>query len=125
MEAAATASSLLCADFGSMGKMGLLSHPAHLVAVLAAAMSLVGAHCILLTGRLEVSSGLSPPCMAGHYSSAYAAPLVWFPLVACCKQQVSPVRFFLPSQFRSKLLVGTLQHVCALCRWLATSAGSC
>ena len=61
VEAAAAASSLLiCADFGSMGKMGLLSDPAHLVAVLATALGLLGAHCILLTGSLEISSCCQP-----------------------------------------------------------------
>lgn len=42
---------LLCIDFGSMGCMGLIPHPHHLVAVLTAALHKVAAKAILLTGN--------------------------------------------------------------------------
>lgn len=41
---------LVCIDFGSMGCMGLIPDPHHLVAVLVAALHFAGAKGILLTG---------------------------------------------------------------------------
>lgn len=41
---------LVCIDFGSMGCMGLIADPHHLVAVLVAALHIAGAKGILLTG---------------------------------------------------------------------------
>lgn len=42
---------LMCIDFGSMGCMGLIPDPHHLVAVLIAALQIAGAKGILLTGE--------------------------------------------------------------------------
>lgn len=41
---------LVCIDFGSMGCLGLIPDPHHLVAVLTAALQQAGAKGILLTG---------------------------------------------------------------------------
>lgn len=42
--------SLLCIDYGSMGCLGLIPDPNHLVAVLVTALQKAGAKGILLTG---------------------------------------------------------------------------
>ncbi|KAL3142502.1 hypothetical protein ABBQ38_002826 [Trebouxia sp. C0009 RCD-2024] len=67
---------LVCIDFGSMGCMGLIADPHHLVAVLVAALHIAGAKGILLTGGwrplLQAADTAAQPAVGG--SVLIAAP---------------------------------------------------